>query len=560
MVDPNKTNQNNYKNRQRFDFNVKDSFYSFVNPNKPSKVKQNGIDNYRSKKSVSGISPPDMANAIRNNSLRNSLKPEESYQESRCHAFYRMIGFPVYDGTDFYNPGYDSIFDTTKKIKKADKIKISTTVLYTTALIKLFDARESSYLSFANIFNLNTSINASVLALSSMNKRDFIAPLDKVTSPETFDAELDPLKQTYTIDKTGHVGNNNPDLTEYIGYDGVTPTLPKTAFDRTHILYPFLVDPRYSESVNIDKMLAVPFVLDTKNLIASETVTVEVPMLETIIYNRITGDTTNITGELQNIKDYVENVPSIADESIIERITKEYKLTEQQRFIQYLNIMRAMINKLIQAQNTIEETQKFYYWIPIPSTSGPEGGSSIRPIIISKELANNPKFITSYDADLISASIEKYTNQTAASFGYESVTRKPIFPSSAMMFNPEVNPSCGDINDDTIKSLTSSRNNTMKKAGDALQTIEMIMGEFSGLGLCDILAIIASLYIMPIEDLLGFLDKDAFDRMKTLLNKPDAVRTDNLSQCMGTLTNTVKDFFNLMDKLYLDKRQNNSSI
>ena len=129
-----------------------------------------------------------------------------------------------------------------------------------------------------------------------------------------------------------------------------------------------------------------------------------------------------------------------------------------------------------------------------------------------------------------------------------------------MMFNPEVNPSCGDINDDTIKLLTDARNNTMKKAGDALQTIEMIMGEFSGLGLCDILAIIASLHIMPIEDLLGFLDKDAFDRMKILLNKSDVARTDNLSQCLGVLTNTVKDFFNLMDKLYLDKRKNNSSI
>ncbi len=560
MVDSNKTNQNNYKNRQRFDFNVKDAFYSFVNPNKPSKVKQNGIDNYRSKKSINGITPTNIVKAIKDNSLRNSLKAENTYQESRCHAFYRMIGFPVYDGTDFYNPGYDSIFDETKKIKKIDKIKIASTVLYTSSLIKLFDTRESTYQTFANIFNINTSINASVLALSSMNKRDFIDPLDKVTTPEVFSADLDSLKQTYTIDKNGHVGNNKPSLTEYIGDDGVTPTLPKTAFDRTHILYPFLVDPRYSESVNIDKMLAVPFVLDTKNLIASETVTVEIPMLETIIYNRVTDDTSNITGELQNIKDYIENVPSIADESLIERITKDYKLTEQQRFIQYLNIMRAMINKLVQAQNTIEEAQKFYYWIPIPSTTGPEGGSSVRPIIITKELANNPKFITSYDADLIRASIEKFIGQTAASVGYESITRKPIFPSNAMIFNPEVNASCGDINDDTVKSLTFARNNTMKKACDALQIIEMIMGEFSGLGLCDILAIIASLYIMPIEDLLGFLDKDAFERMKTLLNKPDAVRTDNLSQCMGTLTNTVKDFFNLMDKLYLDKRQNNSSI
>src|ERR1700733_3501396 len=30
------------------------------------------------------------------------------YQESRCHAFYRMVGFPVVaDDGDFYSPGYD---------------------------------------------------------------------------------------------------------------------------------------------------------------------------------------------------------------------------------------------------------------------------------------------------------------------------------------------------------------------------------------------------------------------------------------------------------------------
>jgi hypothetical protein len=87
--------------------------------------------------------------------------------------------------------------------------------------------------------------------------------------------------------------------------------------------------------------------------------------------------------------------------------------------------------------------------------------------------------------------------------------------------------------------------------------IEIIMGEFSGLGLCDILAIVASLYIIPADKLLGFLDEDAFDRMKSALNLPDASRDSNLTSCLNELTNTVKDFYNLMDKLYLDARQNN---
>jgi len=559
MVEPNKTNQNNYKNRQTFDFNVKDAYYSFIKPNKPSKTKQRGIDDYRSKISISGKTVNDITKAIKNNSLRDLLKPEDTYQESRCHAFYRMIGFPVYDGTDFYNPGFDSMFkdanNNSKQIKKSDKIRIATTSINIKALTALFDARESTASTFANIFNYNQSLNASVLALSSMNKRDFIAPLEKILAIDQLGSDLDPLSQTYTISKEGHVGNNKPDLTEYIGADGTTPTLPKTAFDRKHILYPFLVDARYSESVNVENMPAVPFVLSDKHLIASPTVTVEIPMLETIIRNRLSEP--NISGELQELKDYVANVPSIADEELIQKISQDYKLNEQQRFLGYLDIMRAMIDKLVQAQNAIEETQKFYYWLPIPATNGPEGGCTIRPIIISKQLMNNPMFITIDDYDLIIASIEKFIGQTAASSGYEQVVRSPVFPSVATIFNPDVNPACGNITNDTVERLTSARNFSMKKAGEALQIIEMIMGEFSGLGLCDILAIIASLYIMPIEDLLGFLDKDAFNRMKYLLNKPDATQSQ-LSVSISSLNRTVKDFFNLMDKLYLDKRQNNS--
>ena len=43
-----------------------------------------------------------------------------NYTESRCHAFYRMLGFPVVDknGDNFYNSGYKSVAtkDATSRI------------------------------------------------------------------------------------------------------------------------------------------------------------------------------------------------------------------------------------------------------------------------------------------------------------------------------------------------------------------------------------------------------------------------------------------------------------
>jgi hypothetical protein len=95
----------------------------------------------------------------------------------------------------------------------------------------------------------------------------------------------------------------------------------------------------------------------------------------------------------------------------------------------------------------------------------------------------------------------------------------------------------------------------MKEAGEALQIIEMILGEFSGLGLCDMLAIEASLYLISKESLLGFLDEDAFLRMKSVLKINNIQRNEDLTVCLQELTNTVTQFYNLMDKLYIDTKQ-----
>ena len=50
----------------------------------------------------------------------NTLKVETYPQESRCHAFYRIIGFPVINKSKdkMYNPGLDLVKDENKKTKE----------------------------------------------------------------------------------------------------------------------------------------------------------------------------------------------------------------------------------------------------------------------------------------------------------------------------------------------------------------------------------------------------------------------------------------------------------
>lgn len=561
MGEPNTTNQDTYKNRQRFNGKIRDLYKSFIKPNAP---KQRGIDDYRSKTSIKGQTAGDVDAAIMNNTLRQLLKSEQTYQESRCHAFYRMIGFPVYDGENFYNPGLDHIEkapdDSEKTLSTQKKNKIaSNTIIGIKELgqfVKLSDAREAIPIDFLKVFELNDSITSSTLALSGVKQRKFVAPLENVDAPVC----LDKLKSSYEVNQIGQIGNNKILLSAYIDGNGMMPQI-EFLKKRSHIIAPFLVDPRYSESVNVNNMPSVPFVLTEKQLKASETVTVEAPLLETIIVNRLTGNNlAGTSGQLEEITKYIQNDPSITDSKLVKTITTGYKLTEQQQFLEYINIMKSMLAELIQAQKAIDKVQKNYYWLPIPSKTGPEGGVSVRPTILSEKLVEKVVFITEIDYQHIIAELNKLSNQSAASIGYASVKRRPVFPLAATIFNPNVNDSAGDNIVDNFKELTKIRDLAMKQAGDALQIIEMIMGEFSGLGLCDILAIIASLYIMPIDKLLGFLDEDAFIRMKAALNIKSIEREKVLDNSLQELTDRVRDFYTLMDKLYEDLRKHNGLI
>ena len=54
------------------------------------------------------------------------IKIETTPQESRCHAFYRLIGLPVVSNDNtIYSPGFDIFRCKGKKISKLDKLNIA---------------------------------------------------------------------------------------------------------------------------------------------------------------------------------------------------------------------------------------------------------------------------------------------------------------------------------------------------------------------------------------------------------------------------------------------------
>src|SRR6266545_4723393 len=105
-------NQSNYQDSQNFDINIDQVYSDFIT----------SIDKVRSYTNSNSITTQSAASIFQNtntalNKLRELTTVESSAQESRCHAFFRIIGFPIVS-KDFkiYNPGLDIVYNSNRKI------------------------------------------------------------------------------------------------------------------------------------------------------------------------------------------------------------------------------------------------------------------------------------------------------------------------------------------------------------------------------------------------------------------------------------------------------------
>lgn len=546
-------NQANYQDIQNFEIDINKIYNDFISV----------IDKIRSYANCASITNQSAMGIFQSgdltlSKLKSQIIISSTPQESRCHAFFRIIGFPVISNTyKIYNPGHDIVYDSSRTIGAA----ISTTKLNIAGnpipnFRELSLQRENYVSNITNIFSLTKTIDASTLALSSgFRIRQFAIPL--LNNSDPFDMDI--KNQQYKVDFNSLVGRNDKKLTEYVDVSGNTPT--KLQAQRTHIIKPFMVDPVIDFTINdASKLISVPFVHNKTQLMIKDNVFVNRPIIEQVIRDRFTviNQQNTIGTANKSIIDYIKNISAIQDETIINNISSGdvYKLAEQTQFVKFINIIRAMISKLIEAQLIIFTAQSKYYWVPIPSSFGPEGGCTVQGVFLSSQISSD--FITARDQSIIEAKIRATINQINAQTS--NIQGLPdvggfAFDNFKNTFGPDTSNALGDTSIQSLQELTNKRSSELQKANEALRTIEIIMGEFSGLGLCDIIAIIGALYIMPKQDLLGFLDSDAIKRMNTLL-KLNEVNID-IQTSMKSFTSTVKDFYNLMDKIYQDQSQNN---
>lgn len=551
-------NQANYQDNQNFEIDINKIFTDWIGP----------IDDIRSYSNIDTNQKilDTLAKAGANADITGIIrlvKMETTVQESRCHAFFRWIGFPIVsnDGR-FYNPGFDIIVNANKTIKMSDKISIATSPK--DGFNDLSHKREKYIQTNLSIFSNPTTIDAGVLALSSGGTekiRSFVVPLDQ--NSDGFDMNVD--NQSYTVNLNGRVGENPITLNKYQDANGNFPS--KLSNKRMHIIKPFIVDARIELTVAPQsRLVAVPFIPDNSYAKVSSTEDVKYPpLLERIIRERldVSDSTTDSGTSINAVLDYIKTIPAIKDNALVNLVSNKdiYNQTDQSKFISSVNTIRTMMKELVAAQKIIKKVQGDYYWVPVPNANGPENGSSVQGIFLPTVI--DTKLVTQKDAAILLSSIRNITNNNnidASTANATSDTGNFGLKTSVVTFGPDTTQSLGDNNAQNSDTISQKRRHLMEKANNALKTVEIITGEFSGLGLCDIVAVVSALNIMTKENLVGFLDADAFQRMKNSLGLSDGdINKADFQPSMTEFVSRVKDFYNLMDKIYQDTLNNNNN-
>jgi hypothetical protein len=445
--------------------------------------------------------------------------------ESRVNCFYRMLGLPVVsaDG-NHYSPGYDprQRINQSKKqsinqaISSEDKIK--------------FIKRESFRLSVKSIISRADPVSAVLAYAISQSPRRF-AKLNEQTIPE----------------RAAIIANlvlNNPQLETAI--TSAQSILSSTIFNSDcsgviHTLEPFTTDPFIDTTVTpSSNKICAPFLfdIDSTRISSSPEVLLPRPGIEFIIRERLKDQAVDQTLINTLSKFFTSNkdpTQANATTDLILALSTEADIASQQLddiFSGFTKTQSSIVQQLIKTikkvifiyddalMKLLEVSQEINF-IPLPSISGLEVPGLSLDTVARTTLEKN---ITLLSLKKLAAESETEIRQQLGNFAH------PVF-----------NLEKTDDYQAQLEELTQQKQALVADAWKAINTIEIIGGELTGLGLVDILAIYVALWSMPMDKLLGLLDQDSAER---LYNFNVQLRTNDVLTRKNSLGPTVSESLN----------------
>lgn len=458
-----------------------------------------------------------VAQAILNESEGISIDTRDPV-ESRCHAFYRMIGVPVMDRNGgFYSPG----FNPDEQNNTVDHMSIITNI---SPLIKsLQKDRESEFKNRKLIF-LKQGIDASAYTLATRYPKKF-----KLIENDSDPQDHDP--QRFFID----------DRQQYLSKIKTPSGNSLNNFFQagSHILKPFMTDPIIEKTVMPGKnKIAAPFLKDKNSVRLERDVFLLRPILEFVCVNRLiqpqeqttliknlfskTQNDPNVqftSNDLNSIVQVLLGDSAVFNETNLSLATGSPSLISLNNVNALIKQLKTCVKLLVDAMRTLDKinSPNGINIFPIPNENGPELGIDIGKLV--KTDSN-----TKLELQILNLQINKEISENSI----DATDKNKGQYAGSFSQNIQKN------FDGELQSAIEQRNQYGSLASQAFRTIELVTGEISGLGLVDIIALYIALWSVDLNALIALLDEDAFIRMTTF-NK-GLITPEVQSRLSGTST------------------------
>src|ERR1700722_18692823 len=491
-------------------------------------------------------------------SYYNALSPSSltlnvpQYQESRCHAFMRMMGFPVVasDGS-FYSPGYDKTLNTDVNSTNSYQ-QIAAKAIDNTDFTTSSSTREGLQATYNAVWAAG-GVNATAVSIGSRFLRSF----DKQFSDDTSIGPLD-FDQTQIQTVDARLG----EIQRFFGISTSTYTAPllnikQSLLTSTHIIKPFAVDPRIDSGVRpASRRVAAPFATDKSQLKVfdpqqNKSIYVIRPYIETVI-STIFNSTNIIQAAPQPAINAVINQitldPTVTDQDLISMVSNPgFTLYSSQisAFSNYLNIIRTLVKQLLQSVKNINYIRQNMNWQPSQNPNfGPEVGIEGGTVLAA--VAGDPNN-QEIEFDIIQASQKQLLNQVQYNIGLSGDDLGDFSFSNITDSVFNIQKSVNTSYDYVINQLDNQRSGLGNNGLDELRTIEIIMGEFSGLGLLDIVAIQAAMWIVNPKYLMGLIDSRALNRLSQNTSISGYPTGPSVLASLTGFESVVKQMYKLID-------------
>ena len=475
--------------------------------------------------------------------LVQELIPSKLPQESRCHAFYRILGFPTIDvNGKLFSPGFPlkdqkQQKDINDNVSSDLKMAIAKREFDAQARLSLFSSGNAD----ATVFSLSMAVPGGQRSLS-----------------------IDPGNLT-TIDLTQ---KSIPIRTQYINKffqnsDGSSITNKFEAV--SHILAPFMTDPVIANNIEPKSgsnsvLVGKPF-MDKSDLEYESGKYVARPGLEFIL--RIKLREQNLYDNLLQASAIANVTPALikTETGIIELGVNEEDakrlfetgLVDEHTVYDLLKTFKGLIKLYYNALKDIEDVSNKIMWIPMPKIGGPESGTEVSTTFISPiNYLDSWKIECRISSLKVKSLLAKYQtdigkNNDNSNLNYGDFTISE-FQNVSADFNHH------------LSEEENERNNLEARGSNALKIIELMSGEVSGLGLIDIIAIYLSLWSLDTPTLLNLIDDAAAIRLNNIkeLQTKDtqnrASQIGNATEAYEKLANAISEVLAFGDKIFDDLR------